>query len=50
MIVVMCSIYNVTPDEYKELVVELAAVLASGKYDAIIDATKHLRNLSGGVH
>ena len=50
MIVVMCSIYNVTPEEYKELVVELAAVLASGKYDAILDATKHLRDLSGGVH
>jgi len=50
MIVVMCSIYNVTPDEYKELLVELAAVLASGKYDAILDATKHLRDLSGGVH
>ena len=50
MIVVMCSIYNVTPDEYRELLVELAAVLASGKYDAILDATKHLRGLSGGVH
>jgi hypothetical protein len=50
MIVVMCSLYNITHDEYKELVVELAAVLTSGKYDAILAATKHLRDLSGGIH